>query len=145
MNHELTFQEFQDAQMDFLHRRNLNTTIETQSEKLAEEVPEMMEALAVLQSDYTSEHEKDFAMEIIDVIIVGMGLIGEMGMDTGELIKEKFRITNNKYELVEVLLLQQQGMSPVESMRAMKKRYEANQNRGTGNQGYGGEDSSWSI
>lgn len=124
MNHELTFAEFQDAQMDFLHRRNLNTTIESQSEKLAEEVPEMMEALAVLQSDYTSEHEKEFAMEIIDVMIVGIGLIGEMGMSTQQLIMEKFRHTNNKYDLIETLLLQQQGMTPVESMREMKRRYE---------------------
>jgi hypothetical protein len=62
MNHEITVSEAQETQMDFLHRRRLNTTIDTQAEKMAEESGEMMEQLAILQSDYTTENEKRFAM-----------------------------------------------------------------------------------
>jgi len=123
MNHELTFSEFQAEQMDFLHRRNLNTTIDSQAEKLGEETQEMMEALATLQSDYTTENEKLFALEIVDVIIVSMGLLGEMGIDTAEEIMMKMRINHDKYNLTDVLLLQQQGYSPVEAMRIMKSRW----------------------
>ena len=125
MNHELTFAEFQEEQLDFLHRRNLNTTIDSQAEKLGEETQEMMEALATLQSDYTTENEKLFALEIVDVIIVSMGLLGEMGFDTATAILDKFCTNQNKYELTDILLLQQQGYSPVESMRIMKSRYVA--------------------
>jgi NTP pyrophosphatase (non-canonical NTP hydrolase) len=123
MNYELTFAEFQREQMDFLHRRNLNTTIDSQAEKLGEETQEMMEALATLQSDYTTENEKLFALEIVDVIIVSMGLLGEMGFDTARAILDKFGTNATKYELTDVLLLQQQGYSPVESMRIMKEAW----------------------
>ena len=126
MNHELTFAEFQAEQMDFLHRRNLNTTIDSQAEKLGEETREMMEALATLQSDYTTENEKAFALEVVDVIIVGMGLLGEMNFDTAQAIMEKMRINHDKYNLIDVLLLQQQGYSPVDSMKIMKSRYAPN-------------------
>lgn len=137
MNHELTFSEFQAEQMDFLHRRNLNTTIDSQAEKLGEETQEMMEALAVLQSDHTTENEKAFALEVVDVIIVSMGLLGEMGIDTAEEIMMKFNINHNKYNLTDVLLLQQQGYSPVESMRKMKEIYNAKNTQLQSDTGWG--------
>ena len=70
----LSFAQAQERQMNFLHRLNLNTTIETQGIKFVEETQEGLEALAILQSDYSTEHEKEFAMEIIDIMIVGIGL-----------------------------------------------------------------------
>ena len=119
----LSFAQAQERQMNFLHRLNLNTTIETQGIKFVEETQEGLEALAILQSDYTSEHEKAFALEIIDIIIVGIGLIGEMNLDAEKLILEKFAINELKYDWMVARELQAQGMTPLESMRELKKRW----------------------
>lgn len=119
----LTFREFQGKQYQWLLDRNLDTTIQTQSEKLLEEMPEAQEALAILQSDYTTEHEKAFAGELIDIMIVSIGLCAEMGLDVETMMQEKFAINCQKYNLGLVLGLQAQGMTPVESMREAKRQW----------------------
>lgn len=125
MNYErrITFREFQDAQHDWLLERNLDTTIQTQAEKLMEEMPEAQEALAILQSDYTTENEKKFAEELVDVIIVSLGLIAIMGMDSERMIEDKYQRNSVKYDLQTMLELQAQGMTPQESMFEMKRRW----------------------
>ena len=125
MNYErrITFREFQDAQHDWLLERNLDTTIQTQAEKLMEEMPEAQEALAILQSDYTTENEKKFAEELVDVIIVSLGLIAIMGMDSERMIEDKYQRNSVKYDLQTMLELQAQGMTPRESMFEMKRRW----------------------
>lgn len=123
MSLELTFTQFQDTQYQWLLERNLDTTTATQTEKFFEESGEACEALAILQSDYTTDHEKDAALELVDVIIVSLGLLAEMHQDAGTMIADKYQTNCIKYELTEVLKLQASGMSPVESMQEMKRRW----------------------
>jgi len=125
VNHErrITFREFQDAQHDWLLDRNLDTTIWVQAEKMAEESAEVQEAFAVLQSDYTSENEKKFAEELIDVVIVSLGLIAIMGMDSERMIEDKYQRNSIKYDLQTMLQLQAGGMTPRQSLSEMKRRW----------------------
>lgn len=119
----ITFREFQDGQHEWLVERNLDTTIQVQAEKWLEEIPEALEALSVLQSNYSTENEKKFAEELVDVMIVSLGLMAIMGMDSEQMIEEKYNHNSIKYDLQTMLQLQAGGMTPRQSIQEMKRRW----------------------
>jgi hypothetical protein len=59
---------------------------------------------------------------------VGLGLIGEMDLDAAQLLMEKLRHNQKKYELIDIFILQEQGYTPADSMREMKRRWDEQQN-----------------
>lgn len=91
----------------------IGATHGTQLRKFQEEVTE-----AFLEEDKTS---RKFGNELVDVIIVALGLIHVMGLDFEALFDQKMRINYRKYEGIQKL--KEMGMSHEEAQEEVKRRW----------------------
>lgn len=85
-------------------------TVDGRFEKLREEVNEMLSAYhSKPVEEMTFQEKKDLAMEVTDMIIIGLGCIHNLGFDFERLFEEKMFTNWIKYNPELIDHLQQEG------------------------------------
>lgn len=101
-----------------------NRTPNSRFQRTMEEIEEWQEAHMVHMDDPNNPYKsKEAAMELADVVIVGLGYIQAMGFDLENLIAEKFERNHIKYNVENNRQLREGGMSTIEAINHQKEQW----------------------